>query len=169
MQQTYSQYFASVIQRLPDAAAVLHGVPDGPNIEGTVSFYQTPQGTLVTAAVRGFPVTRMTCALPIFALHIHEGNSCAGSASAPFSGAGAHYNPGSCPHPYHAGDLPPLFVDSSGFAWMAVLTGRFRVSDVIGRTVVIHDKPDDFTTQPAGNAGGRLACGLITAVQRGRN
>ncbi|MDO4269586.1 MAG: superoxide dismutase family protein [Eubacteriales bacterium] len=167
MNQTNSQYFASVIQNsLPDAAAVLAGAPRGRRIEGTVSFYQTPQGVLVTAAVRGLPVTRMACAQPIFALHVHEGASCTGTASDPFANAGAHFNPGGCPHPYHAGDLPPLFADLTGFAWMAVLTDRFRVADVVGRTVVVHARPDDFTTQPSGNAGDKLACGVIVPTKR---
>ncbi len=167
MKQTNSQYFASVIQnRLPDAAAVLQAAPDGRRIEGTVSFYQTPQGVLVTAAVRGLPVTRMACAQPIFALHIHEGSSCTGNAGDPFAGAGTHYNPAGCPHPYHAGDLPPLFTDLTGFAWMAVLTDRFRVPDILGRTVIVHSQPDDFTTQPSGNAGAKIACGVITPTRR---
>ena len=167
MKQTNSQYFASVIQnRLPDAAAVLQAAPDRRRIEGTVSFYQTPQGVLVTAAMRGLPVTRMACAQPIFALHIHEGSSCTGNAGDPFAGAGTHYNPAGCPHPYHAGDLPPLFADLTGFAWMAVLTDRFRVPDILGRTVIVHSQPDDFTTQPSGNAGAKIACGVITPTRR---
>lgn len=167
MKQTHSQHFASVIQnQRPDAAAVLRGAPNGRHVEGTVSFYQTPQGVLVTAAVRGLPVTRMACAQPIFALHVHEGGACTGNASDPFADAGMHYNPGGCPHPYHAGDLPPLFADQAGFAWLAVLTDRFRIQDVIGRTVIVHAKPDDFTTQPSGNANGKLACGVIAGAQR---
>ena len=167
MKQTNSQYFASVIQnRLPDAAAVLQAAPGGGRIEGTVSFYQTPQGVLVTAAVRGLPVTRMACAQPIFALHIHEGASCTGNAGAPFADAGTHYNPAGCPHPYHAGDQPPLFADLTGFAWMAVLTDRVRVPDILGRTVIVHSRPDDFTTQPSGNAGAKIACGVITPTRR---
>lgn len=167
MKQTNSQFFASVIaDSLPDAAAVLAGAPGGRRMEGTVSFYQTPMGVLVTAAVRGLPVTRMACAQPIFALHIHEGNACAGTPGDPFAAARGHFNPGNCPHPYHAGGLPPLFADRTGFAWMAVLTDRFRVQDITGRTVIIHEKPDDFTSQPAGNAGDRLACGVITPTKR---
>ena len=167
MKQSNSQFFANVIQNsLPDAAAVLQGAPRGRQIEGTVSFYQTPQGVLVTAAVRGLPVTRMACAQPIFALHVHEGTACTGTAADPFANAGMHFNPQGCPHPYHAGDLPPLFSDRTGFAWMAVLTDRFTVADVLGRTVIVHARPDDFTTQPSGNAGDKIACGVITAVRR---
>ncbi len=55
----------------------------------------------------------------------------------------------------HAGDLPPL-LSNNGRAYCQVLTGRFRVSDVIGKTVVIHSGPDDFMTQPSGNAGEKI-------------
>ena len=71
-----------------------------------------------------------------------------------------HYNPHGCDHPYHAGDLPPLF-ETSGLALSAFLTDRFTVDEVIGRTVIIHDQPDDFTTQPSGNSGTKIACGVI--------
>lgn len=158
-----SQFFASIItNRRPDAAAVVRGE----RAEGTVSFYQTQQGVLITAAMRGLPVTRMACAQPIFALHIHEGRSCTGNAADRFAGAGEHYNPGGCQHPYHAGDLPPLFATRAGTAWMAVLTDRFRVRDVLGRTVILHEKLDDFTTQPSGNANGKMACGVITPSEQ---
>ncbi len=167
MQQTNSQYFAEIIQnRLPNAAAVLQGVPNGRRIEGTASFYQTPEGVLITVAVRGIPVPRQACAQPVLAFHIHEGNSCTGNAADPFANAMTHYNPQNCPHPYHAGDLPPLFVGRNGFAWMAVLTDRFRLNEVIGRTVIIHAKPDDFTAQPSGDSGDKLACGVISQVRR---
>ena len=167
MKQTNSQYFASVIQnRLPDAAAVLQAAPDRRRIEGTVSFYQTPQGVLVTAAVRGLPVTRMACAQPIFALHIHEGSSCTGNAGDPFAGAGTHYNPAGCPHPYHAGDLPPLFADLTGFAWMAVLTVCFMVPHTLRSTRIVTRLPDESLFRSTGNAGAKIACGVITPTRR---
>ncbi|MCX7614928.1 MAG: superoxide dismutase family protein, partial [Clostridiales bacterium] len=65
-----------------------------------------------------------------------------------------------CNHPGHAGDLPPLF-GNYGHAFMAVFTGRVSVSEIIGRTVIIHASPDDFTTQPSGNSGKKIACGQI--------
>lgn len=64
------------------------------------------------------------------------------------------------PHPFHAGDLPPL-LSCKGRAYLAVITGRFCVKDVIGRSVVIHAGPDDLHTQPAGNAGAKIGCGVI--------
>jgi Cu-Zn family superoxide dismutase len=56
--------------------------------------------------------------------------------------------------------MPPLFVNH-GYAFSAFLTDKFYVRDVIGLTVIIHAQPDDFTTQPSGNAGKKIACGLI--------
>lgn len=60
----------------------------------------------------------------------------------------------------HAGDLPPL-LSCQGNAYLSVKTDRFSVNEIIGRTVVIHSNPDDFHTQPAGNAGKKIACGVI--------
>lgn len=168
MNQTQSQQFAAIIQNnVPDAVAIMQGAPESRRTEGTVSFYQTPRGVLITAAIRGLPLTQMRCAEPVFALHIHEGSVCDGNANDPFAGAGTHYNPGNCPHPYHAGDLPPLFAGYNGFAWLAVLTDRFRLDEVLNRTVIIHSRPDDFTSQPAGNAGSKIACGVIQPTRRG--
>lgn len=63
-------------------------------------------------------------------------------------------------HPYHAGDLPPLF-SANGNAVLEVLTDRFNIHQIIGKTIIIHRNPDDFTTQPSGNAGEKIACGVI--------
>ena len=68
-----------------------------------------------------------------------------------------------CPHPCHTGDLPPLLA-WDGRAFLIVRTGRFRLADVIGRTVVIHAMPDDFATQPSGHSGEKIACGVIRRV-----
>lgn len=123
-------------------------------LRGTMKFYPVWDGTLVVASVQGLPVTESG----IFAMHIHEGGNCGGED---FSDAGAHYNPANTPHPEHSGDLPPLLRCCSGRAFFAVVTGRFRIPDVIGKTVIIHSGPDDFHTQPAGNSGGRIGCGMI--------
>lgn len=73
---------------------------------------------------------------------------------------GGHVNPENTLHPNCAGDLPPL-LGNQGMAYILVLTDRFRVSDILGKTVVIHGDPDDFHTQPAGNSGMKIACGMI--------
>ena len=100
------------------------------------------------------------CSGGVFGFHIHEGNACTGNENDPFANAGGHYNPTNCPHPYHAGDLPPLF-SNNGYAFMSVLINKFTVNEIIGRTVIIHSQPDDFTTQPSGNSGKKIACGEI--------
>lgn len=96
-----------------------------------------------------------------FGFHIHQGESCSGTD---FSGTGSHYDPAGKAHPKHAGDLPPLLA-CGGNGYLSVKTDRLSVQDIIGRTVVIHSDPDDFRSQPAGNAGRKNACGVI---QRGR-
>lgn len=144
----------------PVAIARLQGGPEAPRLSGTVTFFPADTGTIVVADVAGLPVGNDPCASGVFGFHIHEGTACTGEE---FADTGGHFNPGGCPHPYHAGDLPPLF-SSNGQAYMAVLSGRFRIPEVLGRTVVIHSGPDDFTTQPAGNSGKKIACGVIRKV-----
>lgn len=100
-----------------------------------------------------------------YGFHIHEGASCTGKQSDSFANTGGHYNPGNKSHPQHAGDLPPLLSDA-GEAWMSVYTSRFFPEDVIGKTVVIHDRPDDFHTQPSGDSGEKIACGKIVAEDK---
>lgn len=114
--------------------------------------------------VTGLPKNSDKCSQPIFAMHIHSGGSCSGNETDYFANAMTHYNPNNCPHPYHAGDLPPLF-GCDGTAFSAFLTNRFSVQDIVGRTIIIHAKLDDFTTQPSGNSGTKMACGVIKAYQ----
>lgn len=140
----------------PSAVAFVRGGTDVPNINGQVRFYQEPSSVLVVADIAGLPQNSET---GFFGFHIHEGNSCAGAG---FPQTSSHYNPRQNDHPRHAGDLPPLLMQQ-GHAHLEVRTDRFRVRDIIGRTVVIHSNPDDFHTQPAGNAGTKIACGLIVA------
>ena len=89
-----------------------------------------------------------------------NGTSCTGNANDEFANAKAHYNPQNCLHPYHAGDLPPL-IENNGYSYMSVFLNKFKVKDVIGKVIIIHDMPDDFTTQPSGNPGTKIACGVI--------
>lgn len=145
------------------AAAVIRGSAAYPNINGKIIFIQQNSGVLVTAEIYGLPNGEQ-CKPGIFALHIHEGTDCSGNDKDPFANALGHFNPGGCEHPYHAGDLPPLF-GNNGYAYMSVFTNRFAIRDIINRTVIIHEKADDFTSQPAGNAGKKIACGKIKLVQ----
>ena len=157
--------FLPVLQGLPYAAAVLNGSDSFPDVMGTVRFYQTNQGVIVCAEVSGLPQDSAPCHDRIFGFHIHKGTDCGGNMDDPFADAMAHYDLNDCPHPEHAGDMPPLF-GNGGLAFSAFLTNRFTVDEVIGRTVIIHDHPDDFTTQPSGGSGTKIACGVIQRTAR---
>lgn len=150
----------AIMRGAADAVAAVHGSAEFPQINGSVKFYQTARGVLVAAEVFGLPEKRSECDGGIFAFHIHAGADCTGNAEDAFADAGMHYNPHGCPHPYHAGDMPPLF-SAGGAAFLAFLTDRFTADEIIGKTVIIHEKPDDFTTQPSGNSGKKIACGEI--------
>ena len=146
----------------PDAQATLRGSEKHPALRGVVRFYQTKRGVLVFAQVSGLPAAAEPCGGRFFAFHIHRGGQCSGDSADPFANALTHYDPGACPHPAHAGDLPPLLADH-GSAFQITLTDRFTVREIVGRTVIMHAGPDDFTTQPGGGAGSRIACGQIKA------
>ena len=137
----------------PGAAAHVTGGADPSGPVGWVIFQPQGRRVLVTAQIRGLPDNETG----FFALHIHEGAACSGEG---FPMTGSHYNPTNAPHPRHAGDLPPL-LSCGGEAYLQVLTDRFTVADITGRTVVIHNGADDFRSQPAGNAGEKIACGVI--------
>ena len=158
--------FERLLRYRPTAVAVMKGSYSYPGINGTVKFYQTVYGVLVVRELEGMPLGRGMCEAPIFAFHIHDGNACTGNEADPFANAGVHLNPYQCPHPYHVGDLPPLF-GASGMVFSATLTDRFTVEEILGKTVIVHSSFDDFTTQPAGNAGSKIACGEIVAVNGG--
>lgn len=157
-----------LLRRRPQAVAQLAGSPDHPALSGIVRFYQTGKGVIVYAEVRGLPHSDLPCQERIFAFHIHKGTGCTGNMDDPFADAMSHFDPNGCEHPHHAGDLPPLF-GNHGFALSLFLTDRFSVDEVLGRTVIIHDHPDDFTTQPSGGSGTKIACGVIKKVPSPRN
>lgn len=156
-------HLLSVLLGRPQAAASIAGNESLPDIAGTVWFYQTNKGVIVCAQVSGLPHSELPCQERIFGFHIHKGTDCSGNMDDPFAGAMSHYNPRDCDHPHHAGDLPPLF-GKGGLALSVFLTDRFSVDEVIGKTVILHDRPDDFTTQPSGNSGTKIACGVIQRV-----
>lgn len=158
-----AQFFVDVLNHKPDAYARIFGSPNYPRVNGLVYLYQLPAGVYLLTQVQGLPDSMDPCSPNIYAFHIHSGKSCTGNAADPFADTGGHFNPSNCPHPAHAGDLPPLF-GNHGFALMSVFTDRFSINDVIGRAFVIHARPDDFTTQTAGNSGTKIACGLIVAA-----
>jgi len=104
------------------------------------------------------------------ALHLHENGDC----SAPDAmSAGGHWNPGGMGHgkrgegEYHAGDVINLVADAEGkVSWSDEITGWTigggDSTNILNKAVIIHESPDDFTTQPTGAAGGRVACGVIS-------
>ncbi len=157
--------YIAVLMQSPHTSAELKGSAAYPNIHGEVRFYQTRNGVIIAAEISGLPHSHGICQHPVFGFHIHDGNQCEGDMHDPFSGAMTHYNPAGCNHPFHAGDLPPLF-GNHGYAFSVFLTDRFLLSKVIGKTVIIHGNPDDFTTQPSGNAGEKLACGVIRVCKK---
>jgi len=122
---------------------------DQNGIKGQVTFQQKLQGVLVMAEMFGLPAQQEEWGIHGF--HIHE--NC----------QGGHYNPNQAIHPYHAGDLPPLF-SNEGYAYQTFITNRFTLKEIIGKTVVIHENPDDFKTQPSGSVGQKLVCGVIESV-----
>lgn len=141
-------------RRKPDAVSRIMGGEETPQLFGCVQFYQEKGCVLIVARIFGLPKKSET---GFFGFHIHQGKDCSGAG---FSGTEGHYNPTEQAHPAHAGDLPPL-LQYQGKAYLSVKTDRFSVSEIIGRTVVIHSEPDDFSSQPAGNAGMKIACGKI--------
>ena len=100
--------------------------------------------------------------------HIHEKGDC---SSGDGMSAGGHFNPLGKPHghpsraDHHAGDMPMLMADSYGDANLTTelddITVGSGAGDVVGKAVIVHKDPDDFTTQPTGNSGARVACGVI--------
>lgn len=136
------------------------GAPEYSQLSGLVKFYTTPYGgTLIEAEFFGLPNISVQNSTTYYAMHIHEFGNCSDS----FQHTGEHYNPASLPHPYHQGDLPPLLANQ-GYAWSACYDKRFRVEDILGRSVVIHAQADDFASQPSGNSGMKIGCGVIRTV-----
>ncbi len=134
----------------------------GKNV-GTVMLLDTPHGLLVRGALTGLPPGT-------HAIHFHETGKC----EPPFKSAGGHFNPEKKAHGVldpgggHAGDLPNLVVPASGkiefdlfVPGLTVAPGSGTVLDVDGTAIVVHAKADDYRSQPAGDSGDRIACGVI--------
>lgn len=152
------------------AAAQIFGGPLAPKIRGIVYLKDVAGGTEVCANISGLPPYHPAVGnnLPIgpHGFHIHENGDCSiGDPTNPFQSAGGHWNPTNQPHGNHAGDLPVLF-SNNGNAWMMFFTDKFYVEDALNKSIIIHESPDDYRSQPAGNAGKRLACGIIRCIYR---
>jgi len=133
----------------------------GSNVRGTVTFTQVGDLVRVSGTVTGHSKGPK-------GIHIHEKGDCSASDA---TSAGGHFNPAKSKHggPYspdkHAGDLGNLSVSPAGEAKFSFVVGDISVSSgsdgVIGRAVVVHAAADDLKTDPTGNSGGRVACGVI--------
>ncbi|CAG0927983.1 Superoxide dismutase-like protein YojM [Rhodocyclaceae bacterium] len=146
----------------PKAVATLDPTK-GNSAAGTVIFEQHGDHVMVFAKVSGLKPNAE------HGFHVHEKGDC---SSGDGMGTGGHFNPTGKPHgpqnaEHHAGDLPALKADAGGNA-----NARFHLSgvsigsgaaDLLGRGLIVHAGPDDYTTQPTGNSGGRIACGVIKA------
>lgn len=145
----------------PRAVAEISGSADYSDVKGFVHFYEVPYGgILIEAEVFGLPGQGGMDISAFYGFHIHEMGDC----SENFTKTGSHYNPQNMEHPYHAGDLPPLF-SHNGYAWLAFYDYGLELYDVMDKSVVIHRNADDFTTQPAGNAGEKIGCGVIKFIE----
>lgn len=148
----------------PGASAVL--APTGavaPNpVTGKVSFTPLEHGVRMSGEIKGLEPGSE------HGFHIHETGDCGNSGDA----AGGHFNPAGGVHGMfgapgsHAGDLPSLVADASGAARFSVEVHTLSLLDgatnnIVGRALIVHRDRDDHTTQPAGNSGPRIACGVI--------
>ncbi|MGH8799677.1 MAG: superoxide dismutase family protein [Casimicrobiaceae bacterium] len=135
--------------------AVLDATP-GNNVKGTVSFTQKADKVLVDARISGLTPGNHS-------FHIHEKGDCGSGDGA---SAGGHFNPTARPRgnpasgDHHAGDMPTLSADASGNVTLRMSLGG-GVTDIVGKAVIVHKDADDYTTQPTGNSGARVACGVI--------
>lgn len=134
----------------------------GSKVFGEVTFEQVGDKVQIVANV-----TRLT-PKKRYGFHIHETGDC---SSGDGMSAGGHFNPHGQPHGRgpmrHAGDLPNLAADAKGRARLSMFVDLISVTpgpgSIIGRGLIVHAQPDDYKTQPTGNAGARLACGVIKA------
>jgi Cu-Zn family superoxide dismutase len=134
----------------------------GSTVRGTVNFEQRGDKVRVAADVSGLRPNGE------FGFHVHELGDC---SSGDGMSAKGHFNPFGKPHgspagaERHAGDLPSLKSDASGTARLTVEVDTISVgsgpANIVGRGLIVHVQPDDFKTQPTGNAGARSACGVI--------
>ena len=147
----------------PSASAQLQATK-GNTTTGTVRFVQSGDVVKVSGEITGLKPGAE------HGFHIHEKGDC---SSGDGMSAGGHFNPGGKSHGHngmvenHTGDLPSLKADANGVAKFSFESGTIRVgstdNNIVGRGLIVHRDPDDYKTQPTGNAGPRLACAVIAA------
>ena len=130
---------------------------------GSVTFVQTGNKVVVSGLMSGLKPNAE------HGFHLHEKGDC---SSGDGMSTGGHFNPDGQPHgkhagmAHHAGDLPSLRADASGAAKFSFESTRISVgsgaANILGRGLIVHRDPDDYTTQPTGNSGPRLACAVVT-------
>ena len=133
-------------------------------VAGEVTFTKAETGVKISGKVTGLPAGS-------HGFHIHEFGDC---SAADFSSAGGHFNPAEKKHgspkdaEHHEGDLGNIEADASGSATIEAVDPSLSfegANSILGRGVIVHANTDDFKTQPTGNAGGRVACGVIGAAK----
>lgn len=149
----------------PSATATLQGAPEDADFSGTVTFYQDGDGVRVVAELAGVDQGGK------HGFHVHETGECShGADGKHFTSAGGHFNPTSAEHacppsePRHAGDLGNIEVGANGAGRMEMTTTGISLSgpnSIVGKAVLLHAGEDDCKTQPTGNSGDRLACGVV--------
>ena len=163
----------SCVVAVAGCAALRHGPSaeakmaptQGNTANGTVTFTQHDDKVLIEAEIAGLAPGQ-------HGFHIHEKGDC---SAADGTSAGGHFNPTKQPHGdpsgsiHHVGDMPMLTADAAGRAKLHIEVSSLSLQpgpqSIVGKAVIIHQKPDDFTTQPTGNSGARVACGVIMAPQ----
>jgi len=145
----------------PSATANLQPTK-GNSASGTATFTQAGNGVRVVADVRGLNPGQE------HGFHIHEVGDCSSGDGMSTKG---HFNPQNKPHAHystperHAGDMPALRADANGNAHLDtvldVMTVNPGPTSIVGRGLIVHAGSDDYKTQPTGNAGARVACGII--------
>lgn len=145
-------------QEPPKMASAHLMARSGSVVEGHVYFHQVGDRLHVAYEVSGLaPKTK-------HGFHLHEKPDCSASDAA---SAGGHYNPSSQPHgamttkAHHAGDYGNILANDKGIAKGELILEATKLLDVQGHSVVIHEKEDDEKSQPAGNSGNRIACGVV--------
>ena len=133
----------------------------GSEVTGKITFTEIGEGVRVIADIEGLSPGS-------HGFHIHEFGRCEGD----FTSAGSHFNPDQSSHagsdafPRHHGDLGNIVADQNGKAHydkVDILLKLEGANSIIGKSVIVHSQEDDFVTQPAGNSGGRIGCGIIEA------
>lgn len=152
---------ATVSLEEPTARAVIRPA-SGSSVTGRLVFVQTGSVVRISGELSGHSPGPK-------GIHIHEKGDCSARDA---SSAGGHFNPhrlrhGASPAAGHAGDLGNVVFDASGRAMVdiqvrGISLSRSAADGIIGRAVVVHAQPDDLKSDPTGNAGGRVACGVIT-------